>query len=392
MKICFFGDAQSVHVQRLASGLAEHGLTVHVVTHKPADIPGVSVEQYCVPPAGLTNPRGWEGRRAHYLHGALRRFDVVNVQFLNDWGFTPEIMRGGRVIATAWGSDIVPPPGEGEPTEELTAARVSLIQHADAVTTCGPSFAKTVAEFGGIDPDRIDVVPFGVDLSLFKRFDALGLRSDARRAPNCPSLAPGAESADSSVDGVQPGQAFRVGFYKGFREVYGPTYLINAIPIVLQHLPETRFDLVGDGPQLEQCREMASDLGIEHAIEWIPRQPQETLPRLIAQWNVTLIPSVSEAFGVSALESSAMGVPVIATDVGGLRDTVRDGNTGMLVTPQSSQALADAVVALLSNKAERAQMGEAGIRWVRHGFSQGDVLDQWIALYRRVMSGVPASV
>ncbi len=358
MKICLLGDARSVHMRRLACSLVAHDHSVHVVTHKPAEIPGVSVERFAIPAPGLTNPRGWEGRRAHYLQTLLHRFDVTNVHFLADWGLTPEIMKAGCVIATAWGSDIDPPPGEGMPSPELTAARVSLLRHAQAVTTCGSTFAGTVARYAELERDRIDVVPFGVDLHLFGR--SASLRS-SRAA----------------------GQ-FRVGFFKGFREVYGPTDLIRALPMVLDRVPNVRFELVGDGAQLDECRNIATRLGVGESLEWIPRQPHSAIPACLSRWDLTVIPSVFEAFGVAALESSAAGVPVVASDVGGLRDTVLDGRTGLLVQTRSPVALAEAISTLLLDDLLRAKMGAVGADWVKTVFDQRMVVKKWVALYERV--------
>ncbi len=350
MKICLFGDARAVHIQRLVPALAKRGLEMHVVCHKPVDVAGASVERFCVRPPGLRNPRRWHGRRAHYLRSFLRRFDAVNIHFLWDWGFTPEIMDHGCVIASPWGSDIVAPPGADPPPSALTEARISLLRHAGAVTACGPTFARTVADFADIDVGRIDVLPLGVDLDLFQPKDHARPRNARPQ---------------------------RVGFFKGFREVYGPTYLIQAIPLVLRQLPETRFELVGDGPQLLECRELAAASGVESSIEWIPRQPHLNIPDLLARWDLTVIPSVCEAFGVAALESSAMRVPVVASNVGGLPDTVRDGETGLLVPSKSPEALADGIVELLRDTRRRLQMGKAGREWVRRHFDWNQVIDQW---------------
>lgn len=365
MKICLFGDARSVHLRGLAQGLAGRGHHVHIVTHKPAVIPGVSVERFRIPGPTLANLRRWHTRHAQYLRGFLRRFDIANVHFLSDWGFTPEIMSDGCLVASAWGSDIVPPPGEGPPSPELTATRVMLLRNADAVTTCGPTFAAAVATFAHIDTERIDVAPFGVDLKLFRPGEAA--------VKQCPD-------------------SHRVGFFKGFRQVYGPTFLVRAIPLVLDELPDTRFDLVGDGPQLTECRTLAAELGVDSSVQWIARQPHDNIPNLLAQWDLTVIASVYEAFGVAALESSAMGVPVVATDVGGLRDTVCHGKTGLLVPAKSVEALATAIVALLRDGPRRLQMGLAGRKWVREHFDRQRVLDQWVHTFHRALDRASAFV
>lgn len=357
MNICLFGDAQSVHIQRLSSGLAGRGHSVHIVSHKPGQVPGVTVDRFRVPSVSLTAMRRWRGRWMKYLCGFMQRFDVVNVHFLADWGFTPEVMEYGCLIATAWGSDIVPPPGEEPPSSALAQSRVELIRHAAAVTACGPTFARTVAEYGGIPNQRVKVVPFGVDVDQFKlREPGTGGRGDL----------------------------LHVGFYKGFREVYGPTYLMRAIPLVLRKFPRTRFELVGDGPQWDECRQMAEVSCVNAAVQWTPRQAHDDLPPIIGKWDLSVIPSVCEAFGVAALESSAMGVPVVASNVGGLCDTVKHAETGWLVPPKSPEALADAVVSLLEDDDTRRRMGREGRAFVTENFNMSRVLDEWEALYARV--------
>jgi glycosyltransferase involved in cell wall biosynthesis len=358
VRICFFADLQNPHVPRLAPALAARGHDVHIVCHTPRELPGVSIEKFRVPAPDVFNPRRWRGRWLHYLRGFVDRFDVVSIQFLKEWGFTTQLIEQGCVIASPFGSDIIAPPGEQPPSEEVIASRVSLIRHARGVTAWGPTFARMVAEFAGIDPEGIDLAPLGVDLDLFKP----------------------ADSANKSREG-----SHRVGFFKGFREVYGPTYLIRAVPIVLQALPDTRFDFVGDGPQLAECQKLVQELGVGSAVRWSPRGPHGSVPGLLSQWDLTVIPSVCEAFGVAALEASAMRVPVVASDVGGLRDTVRDGETGLLVPCKSPEGLAEAIIALLRDPSRRQRMGEAGREWVCTHYEWQHTLDQWECAFQRAL-------
>lgn len=350
MRICFFADAHNLHVQQLASDLATRGHEVAVVCHKPVTIPGVRVERFNVPEPGLRHPFRWTTRRDRYLRSFLRRYDVVVVFFLHEWSFTPEIIEAGCLVASPRGSDIVPPPGEGPPSTELVESRKTLLRHAALVGVAGPRFARIVADFANIDGSAIEALPLGVDLEQFLPPEPQ--RSARRPAP-------------------------RVGFLKGFRPVYGAADLVRAIPHVLAQLPATRFDLVGDGPDLPHCRQIAGELGVERAIDWIPRIPHDNVPNLLARWDLMAMPSICESFGVAALEASAMCVPVVASDVGGLPDTVRDGETGVLVPPRSPKTLADAIVVLLGDNARRVQMGKAGREWVRQRFDRQQVVDQW---------------
>jgi glycosyltransferase involved in cell wall biosynthesis len=284
----------------------------------------------------------------------------VNVHFLADWGLS-EILSdrrkgGAGIIATAWGSDIVHPPGENQATADLTHERKALLRTADAVTTCGPTFAATVATYASIPPTSIHVVPFGVDLSLFQ---PLPQRAKPDGSP-C------------------------IGFLKGFRTVYGPRILIQAMPRVLERFPESRFELIGTGNELESCRALVHKFGIDHAVKWDGPSPHCEIPQRLQRWDISVIPSIHEAFGVAALESQAMEVPVVASMVGGLLDTVRDGETGLHFPVGQPIALADRLVHLICNPEERKKMGASGREMVSRLYDWDEVAGRWEGLYSQV--------
>ena len=365
MKIGLFADAQSIHIHQLVKGLVKRGHDITVITYKSANIPGAKIERFRVPAPGLTNPRRWASRRWHYLRSLLHRFDVINIHFLQDWGFPADWMERSCFVATAWGSDIVDPPGETAADHALKSVRIALLQRAAAVTTCGPAFAATVANYGGIDVERIDVVPFGVDV---KRFQP---EKDTLQSP--PDIK-------------------RVGFYKGFREVYNPIDLIRAIPPVLQRHPHVRFELIGDGPQLISCQNLAKELSVDSAIQWIPRQTHEHIPRWLQRWTLTVIPSIYEAFGVAALESSSMCLPVVASDVGGLGDTVRHQKTGLLSLPRNPRSLAQSMNTLLDDTDMCQRMGTAGRAMVEQHYDWDRIYDQWVSLYERALDRITVMI
>ena len=354
MKICILGDATSIHVQRIAAGLARRGSAVRVLSHKTCDITGVTVETFRVPRFSLRYPGRWRRRWSMYLRRIMREHDIVHVHFLHDWGITPQIAGAGRLVVSPWGSDIVPPPDVPGYPEPVTHMRRRLLRMACGVTAWGPALASATAAFARLDPSGIDCVPLGVDPQRF------------RPRPRDPDRPP------------------TVGFLKGFRAVYGPEVLIRSIPKVLARVPSARFELVGDGPLLGSCRDLAGSLHVEKAITWLDRQPHDTLPDLIARWDVSAIPSVCESFGLAALESSAVEAPVVASRVGGLLETVRDGQTGLLVPVGESDALADAIVALLTDGPRRRAMGASGRRMVIRQYEWESCLDRWEAVYRRV--------
>jgi len=365
MRLCFFADGRNEHLQRLALGLAALGNRVSIVTHKPVAVPGVSVEKFEVPRPGIRHPFRWNTRYRRYLQGQFRKNDVVILFFLHDWGFDAAIIEGQSFVASPRGSDIVPPPGETPPSEELKALRVDLLRHACAVGTAGRRFGEIVAEFAGLDFDRIERLPIGVDLRRFDPARFCNERSD---------------------------EVTRLGFFKGFREVYGAADIIRALPTIVDRNPTVRVDMVGDGPTLPTCKDLAVRLGVSDRLEWHGRKPHAEIPGILARCTLSLMPSRCESFGVAALESSAMGVPVVATNVGGLPDTVSDGVTGVLVPPHSPESLASATIELLGNAARRSKMQETGREWVAQRYAWGQVLRQWVQVCEKTRDSIVACV
>ncbi len=361
MKICFFADARTVHTRLISAALAKRGHEVVVLCHTPVDIPGVVVEQFRIPGPGLRFPHRWKRRWEQYLCTFMDRFDVVLVFFLHDWGFTPEIIDRGCVVAWPLGSDIVPPPGLEPPSNELVAKRVELLRHATSVGLAGRGFAKVVANYADLSVDRIEPLPFAVDTDLFQ--------PPPRRCGD-------------------RGDSIRVGYFKGFHNVYGPTYMVESIPLVLRQCPSVQFDFVGDGPRLGECKKLARTLGVEHAITWHPRCDHSEMPKHLAGWDLTVISSLCESFGLAALESSAMEVPVVATNVGGLPETVQDGVTGLLVEPASPEALSEGMVTLIRDEELRRGLGRVGRRWVCTDHNWEDAEGQWESTLQRARDRV----
>jgi glycosyltransferase involved in cell wall biosynthesis len=362
LNICILGDARSIHVQRIARGLAGRQVRTTVVTHHPVAIENVEVRKYDVPPASLRYPARWARRRDLVLKEIMRTHDIVQIHYLHDWGFTEEIAAEGCLVVTPWGSDIQLPPEVPPPPPELVTKRIALLRMANVVLATCPTFADTIATFAGIRRDKVRIAPKGVDTALFR-----------------PS-------------GTWPPRESVVGFFKGFRLVNGARYLIEAIPAVRESCPDVRFDFVGSGPLLADCRQVAEQFGVADAIRWLPPQPHECMPAVMAEWSVAAIPSLMEAFCIGALESAAMGLPVVASRVGGLVETVRDGLTGILVPPADPWHLAGGLIELLEDRERGGLMGRAGRRVVCEEYEWSQSLDAMLAGYAWALNtrAVPA--
>jgi D-inositol-3-phosphate glycosyltransferase len=110
-------------------------------------------------------------------------------------------------------------------------------------------------------------------------------------------------------------------------------------------------------------RERIERLGLGAAVRFVGPLPQDVLPTYYVAADVTVLPSYYESFGMVALEAMACGSPVIASRVGGLVTTVRDGVTGFLVPESDVEALADRIASLIADPDLRWRIGREGVRW-----------------------------
>jgi glycosyltransferase involved in cell wall biosynthesis len=140
-----------------------------------------------------------------------------------------------------------------------------------------------------------------------------------------------------------------------FSPVKNHELLIEAFSRVEKQIPKIYLWLVGDGAERPKIEELVKDKQIIEKVRFLGIR--DDIPNLLAQADIFVLCSNSEAFPVAILEAMASGLPVVATAVGGVPEAVINGKTGILVPPNNPEALADAIFQLASNEALRQQMG-----------------------------------
>lgn len=132
----------------------------------------------------------------------------------------------------------------------------------------------------------------------------------------------------------------------------GIAYFVNAANQLANEMPRARFLIVGDGPEAERLRAYATT----DALQFVGAQ--ENIAEWLNAFDLFVMPSLEESFGLAVVEAMACGLPVIATNVGGLPYVVAENETGWLVPPQDVDALAEAIKNLSARPADCARMGE----------------------------------
>jgi glycosyltransferase involved in cell wall biosynthesis len=149
-----------------------------------------------------------------------------------------------------------------------------------------------------------------------------------------------------------------IGIVAALRSEKNHGMLVRTAAKVRHKFPDAHWLIVGDGPERAAIESLAAELRIQDRIHLLGTR--HDTPRLLAALDVFTLCSLNEASPVSILEALACGVPVVATDVGSVKESILEGRTGLLVPSQDVQAMAQAVERLLCDPSSRHAMGSAG--------------------------------
>jgi glycosyltransferase involved in cell wall biosynthesis len=140
---------------------------------------------------------------------------------------------------------------------------------------------------------------------------------------------------------------------------------------------------VGDGPRLEQCVDLARDLGIEDRVQFLGYRSD--VPNLLAQSDLFVLSTHYEGFPIATVEAMRAGLPIVASDVGGVSEQVRSEENGFLVPPEDVSALKRALEDLLQNEEKRQEMGETGRKIFREQFRVEKMVDRTLNVYKEAV-------
>jgi glycosyltransferase involved in cell wall biosynthesis len=168
----------------------------------------------------------------------------------------------------------------------------------------------------------------------------------------------------------------------------GVEFAVRALPIVAALVPGVRFLFVGDGPERARLEALAAELGVADRARFLGALPHDAMPGMLSSAEVAVFPSLMEATSVAALECMACGLPVVASNVGGLPEIV-DAEVGALVPPADPEALAQAIVATL-DRPDRVEAGVRARRRVVDHWSNDRLVERHLEIYRALL-GLPES-
>lgn len=336
MKIAFVSSAESHHVIKLSEGLVKKGHQVDVYTN--ADRIG-KVNQF--DKRVKVHFLKYSGRLGYYLNAIqLRRilkneqYDVVNAHYISGYGLLARLSKATPLLLSVFGSDVYKFPYKGLLQKWMVQKN---LKYAKGIASTSYSMIEQIKKFNDTH-DEIFVTPFGVDLNKFRKLDEISKRD-----------------------------SFRIVIMKKLEPIYGIEYLIKAIKIVKEDLilkgSDVKLELCiyGDGKLKSELVDITKQFKLEEEVIFCGYIPNNEVPKVLNNCDLVCLSSISESFGVSAIEAMACEVPVIATDTPGFSEVIEDNITGFIVPIKDEEKMAKRIIDMINmTYNERREIGLRG--------------------------------
>jgi glycosyltransferase involved in cell wall biosynthesis len=396
----FPGDSVGSFMEPIATGLAARGHEVHMVLpwhprwRRGPSEGGVHFHPFRYAPLPGLNVFGYAAAMRADVSLRVAAVAVAPLAFIAGWRCARRVAREcraslvhahwvvpGGVIGAAAAGDL-PLVISLHGSDVFVAERHGLVGRAARaafgraawVTACSDDLRDRAIALGA-RPDRMTVVPYGVDGERFRPDPAW--RAEGRRFIGVAADAPLVFSYGRLVE------------KKGFE------YLIAAATILTSEDPAVRVAIAGQGDLDATLRAQAAAAGLGDRVSWLGEVPHDVVPSLLAAADVAVVPSVHDESGNvdglpnTALEAMASGTALVATRVGGLGTVAVDGRTAQLVPERDARALANAISGLLNDPARRAELGRRARDTICREYSWARVAERFESIYDRIGGPLP---
>jgi D-inositol-3-phosphate glycosyltransferase len=394
----------NVYVRELARELGRRGVQVDVFTRwREKDDPqvqslGENARVIHIP----SGPMGYWPKMDVYEH--LDEFTTKLDKYVADQGLRYDVIHShywlsaevARAIAPRWRvpriqmfhtlglvkREVMDEDIDGESDVRVSIERRAVRESA-AVTAASEIEVGELVDLYQADPAKLHIIPCGVDPNVFRPMR----QADAREA-------------------LGRDQCERIVLFVGrIEQIKGIDVLLRALGLLFFRHPEFRSDLcllvVGgaldpgdDSPEtekVEELRRLVHEHRMEANVSFVGSMDQQRLALFYAAADVCAVPSLTESFGLVALESMACGTPVVGTRVGGLQTLIEHGESGLLVPAGDYQALAESLAQVLTDHRLRMHLGHGARDRAEH-YSWRTVGDRVDALYDKILTGQKATV
>jgi glycogen(starch) synthase len=242
--------------------------------------------------------------------------------------------------------------------QRLSKLEEETAKNATMVVTISNYSLEKIQKYYGIEQSKVRIVPNGVDIEKFKPMDTKEVRQQ---------FGLGKEPCVLFVGSLIPRK--------------GLPFLVEAAKKVVRIQADTKFVIVGDGPLRNQLYDSLKTANLSGNFKFLGNLKDNVLSAIYNCADVFVLPSIQEGQGIVLLEAQASGKPVVAFDIGGVNETLQNKETGLLVKQGDVDALADALLKLLTDKALREKMGSNGRKFVSENYTWDICAQKMLKVY-----------
>ena len=355
LKLCYLADADSIHTRKWVDYFAKLGHEIHLISMRETNYEFCdNVYVYVIKPK-INQKFGY-----FFLLNSIRSLvkkikpDILHSHYASSYGLFGRACNFHPFIVSVWGSDVYEFPNLNKLNNILLSF---ILRGADTICSTSSNMAMETKKY--CDNKEIELTPFGVDIEKFV-----------------------------NINEIMKNTSVTIGVVKSLEEVYGINYLIEAFSQLQNMYKDKNLKLmiVGNGSQKENLVQQCKKLEILSNVIFTGSIDNREVPEYINKMDIVCIPSLSESFGVSAVEACACGRPVISTNVGGLTEIVIDNYNGFTVNPKDSNSIVEKLDYLINNVDEAVRMSfnarrvvEEKYNWLENAKDMEKLYDKLVA-------------
>ena len=216
----------------------------------------------------------------------------------------------------------------------------------------------------GVDTKKVFLIHSGLDLTKFEPVSE-EVKKQKRREFNL---------NDGPV----------IGIIARLSDIKGHDILILAMKRVVEKIPNANLLIVGEGKFEDYLKKMVHDFHLKNNVRFYPVVNRTA--EILSLLDIFVMPSLQEGLGLAVMEAQAMGLPVIASRVGGIPRLIKDGETGLLVVPQDVIGLSEAILFFLNDKTKAQQIGENARKFIHNEFSADKMVEKTLQVYQSLVN------
>ncbi|MCX6690645.1 MAG: glycosyltransferase, partial [Methanoregula sp.] len=257
------------------------------------------------------------------------RPDLIHAHFIAKYGFHLLDLRFSPSVVSAWGDDVLILPQKSRLIRYYTK---KVLVSVDLIYAVSQDIRNHIIQDIEIPADKIHYLPFGIDTDLF-------------------TPEPEKITADNKT--------IEIFSNRGFFPVYDSETLVTGFALAYRKDQRLRLTLKGEGPDEQKVRDLVTSLGISDVVSFGQKTQYNEVPQDYRNADIFVTTSRSDGTPVSILEAMASALPCIATNVGGIPEWIENQKTGLLISPDSPEQLAEKILLLAHNPQLGSALGNA---------------------------------